>query len=55
MNLLYPNLRLAWLPSMFRYALLGALLAGVYGIIHDQVTYSISHEYFTRTWVASPG
>ena len=25
-----------------------ALLAGVYGIIHDQITYSISHEYFTK-------
>ena len=24
------------------------LLAGVYGIIHDQITYSISHEYFTK-------
>ena len=25
----------------------GALLAGIYGMVHDQVTYSISHEYFT--------
>jgi hypothetical protein len=25
-----------------------ALLAGVYGIVHDQLTYSISHEYFTK-------
>jgi hypothetical protein len=48
MNLLYPKIRLAWLPSMLRYAMLGALLAGLYGILHDQVTYSISHEYFTR-------
>jgi hypothetical protein len=24
------------------------LLAGIYGIIHDQVTYSISPEYFTK-------
>jgi hypothetical protein len=26
----------------------GSLLAGFYGILHDQVTYSISNEYFTR-------
>lgn len=25
-----------------------ALLAGGYGILHDQLTYSISHEYFTK-------
>jgi hypothetical protein len=33
---------------MLRYAALGAFLAGLYGILHDQVTYSISPEYFTR-------
>ena len=48
MNLLYPEIRFAWLPSMLRYAMLGALLAGLYGVLHDQITYSISHEYFTR-------
>ncbi len=32
----------AWL------ALAGALMAGTFGIIHDQITYSISPEYFTR-------
>ncbi|MDF1656542.1 MAG: hypothetical protein P1U58_02950 [Verrucomicrobiales bacterium] len=26
----------------------GAVIAGVYGVLHDQVTYSISPEYFTR-------
>ena len=48
MNIVYPMLRLAWLPNMLRYAALGAVLAGVYGVLHDQITYSISHEYFTR-------
>lgn len=48
MNILYPKIRLAWLPAMLGYALLGALLAGLYGIVHDQITYSISPEYFTR-------
>jgi len=48
MNLLYPNVRLSWLPVMFGTACLGALIAGLYGIAHDQITYSISAEYFTR-------
>ncbi len=29
-------------------ALAGALIAGVFGILHDQITYTISPEYFTR-------
>ncbi len=33
---------------MLGYGVIGALLAGLYGILHDQVTYSISPEYFTR-------
>jgi hypothetical protein len=32
---------------MLRYAVVGALFAGAYGVVHDQVTYSISEEYFT--------
>ncbi|MEO5912947.1 MAG: hypothetical protein ABIS50_01855 [Luteolibacter sp.] len=32
----------AWL------ALAGTLIAGTFGIIHDQITYTISPEYFTR-------
>lgn len=48
MNILYPKIRLALLPKMLGYAVLGGLLAGVYGVIHDQITYSISHDYFTQ-------
>lgn len=48
MNIIYPKLSSSQLPAMIGYALLGALVAGFYGIIHDQVTYSISPEYFTR-------
>jgi hypothetical protein len=33
---------------MLGCAVVGSLLAGLYGIAHDQVTYSISSEYFTR-------
>ena len=47
-SLLYPKLRLDLLPAMFGYALLGAFIAGLYGMLHDQITYSISPEYFTR-------
>jgi hypothetical protein len=33
---------------MLGYSVVGAVLAGLYGVLHDQVTYSISPEYFTR-------
>jgi hypothetical protein len=33
---------------MLGYAVFGGVLAGTYGALHDQATYSISHEYFTR-------
>jgi hypothetical protein len=48
MNFLYPRLRASWLPIMLAHALLGAALAGLYGIVHDQITYTISPEYFAR-------
>jgi hypothetical protein len=45
---LYPKLRLELLPAMLGYAMLGAFIAGFYGMLHDQISYSISPEYFTR-------
>ena len=48
MSFLYPKLRVEQLLPMLCYAVLGALLAGLYGVVHDQITYSISPEYFTR-------
>ena len=33
---------------MLCYAVLGAFIAGLYGMLNDQITYSISPEYFTR-------
>src|SRR5208283_2263623 len=47
-NILYPKLRLNLLRPMLGYAVMGALIAGLYGVVHDQITYSISPEYFTR-------
>ncbi len=38
----------AILREAARLALAGAFIAGCFGILHDQVTYTISPEYFTR-------
>src|SRR5262245_10419078 len=48
MPLFYPKFRLNLLPAMLGYAVMGAFVAGLYGVLHDQLTYSISPEYFTR-------
>lgn len=48
MNILFPTIKMRFLPRMIGIAFLGALIAGIYGILHDQITYSISHEYFTK-------
>lgn len=45
---LIPRIALADLPPMFGMAFVGAIIAGVYGILHDHVTYSIGPEYFTN-------
>ena len=47
-SLLYPKLRVDLLAPMLGYAVIGAIIAGLYGVVHDQITYSISPEYFTR-------
>jgi hypothetical protein len=48
MNLLFPTFPWRLLPRMLGIALFGAMISGGYGILHDQVTYSISGEYFTK-------
>jgi hypothetical protein len=48
MNFLYPKFPARRLPAMARVALLGAVVAGCYGALHDQVSYAISPEYFTK-------
>ena len=45
---LLPKLRKAFILPIIWYALAGAAIAAIYGIIHDQITYSISPEYFTK-------
>lgn len=48
LRFLIPKIHLRLIPRMLGFAVMGALIAGVYGMLHDQVTYTISPEYFTR-------
>ena len=43
-----PRIALADVPRMLFVAIVGGIIAGIYGILHDQITYSISPEYFTK-------
>jgi hypothetical protein len=45
---LVPKLQLHQIPLMLGISLIGAIIAGGYGMIHDQITYSLSEEYFTK-------
>ena len=45
---LIPKFSIRDLPILIGFTVLGALIAGTYGIVHDQVTYWIGPEYFTR-------
>lgn len=48
MNLLYPTLPAAHWKHMALIAIAGSLLAGLYGAVHDQLSYTLSPEYFTK-------
>ena len=41
-----PTIPLAELPSLVGFTALGAIIAGCYGILHDQITFTIGPEYF---------
>ncbi len=43
-----PNIRRSDLWRIVTVAIIGGFIGGVYGILHDQVTYAISPEYFTK-------
>jgi hypothetical protein len=45
-HLLYPSA--SNVRSVLPWALLSALISGSYGALHNQLTYTISKEYFTR-------
>ena len=48
MKWLYPRLSLRLLPVFFVAGAVGAVVAGVYGVLHDQVTYTLAPEYYTK-------
>lgn len=45
---LVPRIAFCDLPPMIAATACGGVLAGLYGIVHDQLTYSIGPEYFTK-------
>lgn len=47
LRVLVPGLPLRELPRTLAYVVAGGLLAGLYGSLHDQVTYTLGPEYFT--------
>jgi hypothetical protein len=48
MSIWYPSIPARRLPALIRVTLLSALFAGGYGALHDQISYTISPEYFTQ-------
>lgn len=48
MNLLYPRITLRQFGWMFVFGLAGSVIAGLYGILDDQVTFRLGPEYFTK-------
>lgn len=48
MNFLFPRIRWSNVGFLIACAAIGSVIAGGYGIVHDQITYSISHSYFTE-------
>lgn len=48
MNLFFPVIERSHWWEYLRLSLLGSLIAGGYGIIHDQITYTLSAEYYTE-------
>lgn len=48
MNLLYPRFTLRQFGWMLVFGLVGSIIAGIYGIVHDQITLRLGVEYFTK-------
>ena len=45
---LIPRIKARDLRPMFGIAVVGAIIAGLYGVAHDHLTYTIGPEYFTK-------
>ena len=48
MNLLYPTFTARQFGGMFIFGCVGAVIAGAYGMFHDQITFTLGREYFTE-------
>ena len=48
LRFILPRIALRDLGPMTALAVCGALVSGTYGILHDQITYRISEEYFSK-------
>lgn len=48
MNFIFPRLSRSQFLASLEIAASGALIAGSYGAVHDQISFTISPEYFTR-------
>jgi hypothetical protein len=48
MSIWFPTIEIRQLPTLLRVTVVSALFAGVYGAIHDQISYTISEEYFSK-------
>jgi hypothetical protein len=48
MSIWYPKIPIKRLLTVAQLAIFGAVVAGGYGALHDQVSYTISTEYFTQ-------
>lgn len=48
MNPFFPRLNWAQTWQLLKLAGIGALVSASYGVIHDQLTFSISREYFSQ-------
>ncbi|MEC5126237.1 hypothetical protein VSU19_05720 [Verrucomicrobiales bacterium BCK34] len=47
-DLIYPRIPLSTVRRVAALTFAGALVGGFYGVLHDQITYTIGPEYFTR-------
>lgn len=60
MNWLAPSISGKHLRKILSHSLAGALVAGAYGVVHDQITFTLSPEYFHKLkfnqfWYANCG
>lgn len=47
-DLIIPRIPFSTIGRIAIVTLVGALVGGLYGVLHDQITYTIGPEYFTR-------